>query len=89
MPYYHSEGGKNESHYADPALDKVLEAAEGESDFEKRRDLYWEAMEMVSEASVTIIPYFKNHYMALSQGVRGVDVHPLTYLLVDKGWLIK
>lgn len=89
MPYYHSEGGKNESHYADPALDKVLEAAEGEADFDKRRELYWEAMEMVSEASVTIIPYFKNHYMALSQDVRGVDVHPLTYLLVDKGWLIK
>ncbi len=89
MPYYHSEGGKNESHYGDPALDKVLEAAEGEADFDKRKALYWEAMEMVSEASVTIIPYFKNHYMALSQGIRGVDVHPLTYLFVDKGWLIK
>ncbi|MCD6332512.1 MAG: ABC transporter substrate-binding protein [Bacteroidales bacterium] len=89
MPYYHSDGGKNESHYSDPALDKVLEQAQGEANFEKRRDLYWKAMEMVSEASVTIIPYFKNHYMALSQDVRGIDVHPLTYLFVDTGWLIK
>lgn len=88
-PYYHSEGGKNESHYSDPELDKVLEQAEGEADFNKRKELYWKAMEMVSEASATIIPYFKNHYMALSQSVRGVDVHPLTYLWVDHGWLIQ
>ncbi|MCK4417714.1 MAG: ABC transporter substrate-binding protein [Candidatus Latescibacteria bacterium] len=87
-PYYHSEGGKNESHYSDPELDKVLEQAEGETDFEKRRELYWKAMEMVSESSATIIPYFKNHYMGLSQDVRGVDVHPMAYLWVDRAWFI-
>lgn len=88
-PYYYTGGGANESHYSDPELDKILDAAEEETDFQKRKELYNKAQAMVSDASVTIIPYFKNYYFALRREVMGVEAHPLTYLWVDRAWLAK
>ena len=88
-PYYHCGGGANESHYCDPELDKVLDAAEGETDFEKRKALYHKAMKMASDACVTIIPYFKNYYWARRPEVMGAVANPITHMFLERTWLAK
>ncbi len=85
-PYYYTDGSSNEAHYSNPDLDKILDAAESESDFEKRKALYWEAMEIISDSAVNIIPYYKNFYSAVGERVKGIAVHPITYLYVDHVW---
>lgn len=85
-PFYRTGGGNNCSNLSDPELDKILDAAEGEVNFEKRRGLYWKAMEMISDHAVSIIPYFKKFYQAYSAGLMGVKVHPMTYIWLDRAW---
>jgi peptide/nickel transport system substrate-binding protein len=83
-PFFETNGGNNTAGYSDPALDKVLTQAESEPDFETRKALYNEAMEMVSEAAVTIIPYFKGFYIAMNKAIGGVSAHPMTYMWLDR-----
>ena len=88
-PYYYTGGSSNEAHYSNPALDKILDEAESESDFVKRKALYGEVQKIVSDSCVNIIPYYKNFYSAATKQVKGMKSHPLTYLYVDHIWKIK
>jgi peptide/nickel transport system substrate-binding protein len=83
-PFYETGGGNNCAGYSDPALDDVLNRAESEPDFETRKALYNQAMEMISESAVTIIPYFKGFYIAMSKSIGGVSAHPMTYMWLDR-----
>ncbi len=83
-PFYETGGGNNCAGYGDPELDKVLNQAESEPDFDTRKALYNKAMEMISEAAVTIIPYFKGYYIAMNKSVGGVSAHPMTYMWLDR-----
>ncbi len=88
-PYYFTGGSSNEAHYSNPALDKILDEAESESDFTKRKALYDEAQQIISDSCVNIIPYYKNFYSASTKQVRGMKPHPLTYFYVDQAWKTK
>ena len=83
-PFYETGGGNNCAGYSDPALDDVLNRAESEPDFKARKDLYNNAMEMISESAVTIIPYFKGFYIAMNKSIGGVSAHPMTYMWLDR-----
>jgi peptide/nickel transport system substrate-binding protein len=85
-PFYETGGGNNCAGYGDPELDKVLNQAESEPDFDTRKALYNKAMEMISEAAVTIIPYFKGYYIAMNKSVGGVSAHPMTYMWLDRAY---
>lgn len=85
-PYYYTGGSSNEAHYSNPALDKILDQAESESNFKKRKALYGKVQKIVSDACVTLIPYYKNFYSAATPKVQGLKVHPITYLYVDHIW---
>ena len=41
-------------------------------------------MEIISDEAVTIIPYFKGFYVAMSPSVGGVSAHPMTYMWLDR-----
>jgi len=85
-PYYYTGGSSNEAHYSNPELDKILDQAESESNLDRRKALYAQAQEIISDACVTLIPYYKNFYSAASPKVQGLKVHPITYLYVDHIW---
>lgn len=85
-PYYYTGGSSNEAHYSNPELDKILDQAQSESDFEKRKALYGKVQKIVSDSAVNIIPYYKNFYSASTPKVQGLEVHPITYLYVDHVW---
>jgi len=85
--YYYTGGSSNEAHYSNPVLDKILDEAESESDFTKRKALYDQVQKIVSDSCVNIIPYYKNAYAASTKKVKGMTkYHPLTYLYVDHIW---
>jgi len=88
-PYYYTGGSSNEAHYSNPALDRILDKAESESDFTKRKALYDEVQKIVSDSCVNIIPYYKNAYSASTKKVKGLKVHPLIYLYADHIWKTK
>jgi peptide/nickel transport system substrate-binding protein len=84
--FYITGGSNNCSNLSDPELDEILLAAESETDFEARRDLYWQAMERISNLAVTIIPYYKSYYVAYGVGLENVFAHPMTYMWLDTAW---
>jgi peptide/nickel transport system substrate-binding protein len=50
--FLHSRGTNNDGRYANPAVDRLLDAARAEADFEKRRDLYRQAIEIAAGGDV-------------------------------------
>ena len=54
---FHSESQQNEQGYADPDVDRMLEQARVERDFEKRRQIYAQVEQKLLDDSV-IIPDF-------------------------------
>ncbi len=54
---FHTESQQNEQGYSDPAIDRQLEQARGERDFEKRRQIYAEVEQKLLDDAV-IIPSF-------------------------------
>ncbi len=88
-PYYYTGGSSNEAHYSNSVLDKLLDQAEAESDFVKRKALYGKVQEIISDSCVNIIPYHMNAYTASTKKIQGMRHHPLTYLYVDHLWKTK
>ena len=74
---YHSEAVYNGSHYKDPMLDQLLLDARSELDEDKRRQLYFDAQEMVNQNAGTIIPYFTALLSATSSNVAGFQISPV------------
>jgi len=52
---FHSESRNNDMEYSNPAVDRLLEEARGEQDFEKRMEIYQQAEEMIL-ADAPIVP---------------------------------
>ena len=80
-PFYETGGGNNCAGFSNANVDSLLSRAEGETDFESRKSLYNQAMEIISDEAVTIIPYFKGYYIAMNPAVGGVSAHPMSYML--------
>lgn len=69
---YHSSAAFNYSSTEQaPGLDAKLEALIAEVDFEKRKALAAEALELIHETGERIIPYFMNYMSATGNRVRG------------------
>jgi peptide/nickel transport system substrate-binding protein len=88
-PYYITDGSANETHYSNPELDKLLNLAESQSDFTKRKALYAQVQQIISDSCVTLIPYYKNAYGVVRSNIHGAVHHPLTYWYADKIWINK
>ena len=57
---YRSGGSWNESYWAVPDYDALLDSAASEPDFDARRQYYLDAQKMLHEDGGTIIPFFVN-----------------------------
>jgi peptide/nickel transport system substrate-binding protein len=84
---YHSEAKWNESFFASDELDKLIDDARGEKDFDKRSEMYKKAQEIISDEAGTLIPYFKPLIMALRKEVKGFLGHPTGLVDVRTVWL--
>jgi peptide/nickel transport system substrate-binding protein len=64
----------NESHYANPAFDALLDEARASLDFDTARALYIQAQEMLFEDGGTMIAYQEDGRRVMSSKVTGVPV---------------
>ncbi|MFU8864533.1 MAG: ABC transporter substrate-binding protein [Rhodobacterales bacterium] len=74
---YASEAPWNESQYKSDKFDSLLVEARGELNEDKRKAMYWEMQEMVSNEAGTIIPVFISNVDAISSRVKGLKTNPL------------
>lgn len=59
----------NESHWSNARFDELLVAARSELNEDRRREMYHEMQQIVSDEGSTIIPMYNNYVMALSKAV--------------------
>lgn len=78
VPFFTTNGSFNEYAYGNPALDDKLAQARAELNVERRKKLYQEAQQLLSEEGPVLIPYFVNVMSAYRREVVGFQAHPLT-----------
>lgn len=69
-------GSLNDYFYSNPEVDRLLGAAQGELDPDKRKQLYAEAQALIASDGPAIIPFFKNNISAFRSNVQGFTVDP-------------
>ncbi len=70
----------NESRFADPKFDAILDAARRELDFEKRKAKYAEAQEYLRQNSGTLVAFHATVFAGLTSRVKDLD--PVEYLSI-------
>ena len=77
---FKSDSSWNEGKYKSEKFDKILIAARGELDENKRQEMYCEAQTMIHNDAGIIIPSFINYIDAISEKVKGFEKNPLAGL---------
>lgn len=86
---FHSESRNNDLEYSNPEVDRLLEEARGEQDFEKRVDLYQQAEEIILEDAPIVPLTHDADYWLTKPHVRGMIYPPaiipkLKYVSISK-----
>lgn len=69
---YTSTGLYNESGWSDPQVDELIVAAQGELDEAKRKEVYAQIQQIISEQGAMLIPYFATFIHAARANVQGL-----------------
>lgn len=78
MNLFTSYNGNNDSHWSDPAYDKLIERAEAELDPKLRADLYRQADRMLCRDAVPLVPtYLATQNIMVKPWVKGIAINPL------------
>jgi peptide/nickel transport system substrate-binding protein len=88
----YSQGSNyNDTGWANPRFNELLEVARGEIDNDKRRQMYREMQALVRDDGATVIPLFANHVMAtadtVAHGSIGADASLDGYRAPERWWL--
>jgi peptide/nickel transport system substrate-binding protein len=87
---YSAEAPWNETKWKHPRFNQVLDLARGELDFNKARELYWEAQKIIYEEGATVIPVFANELYAysdkLAHGQIAGNWEMDGYMLLKRWW---
>ena len=75
---FHSEAPWNDSRFKNARLDQILDQTLAETDEAKRRELYCEAEEIISNNAGNIIPVHRNYVDAKMTKVKGMKRVPLS-----------
>ena len=84
---YKSGASWNETGYADPKFDALLDTALAQPDPEKRRETMKEIETTLREAGIIIQPYWRSVYRTFRKGVMGCDQHQALEQHFDEAWL--
>ncbi|WP_075792634.1 ABC transporter substrate-binding protein [Massilia putida] len=89
--FFQSNGPWNESGWQCPQFDQLLVQARGETDSERRKQMYADMQVLVHDKCGVAIPVFITNLEACSSRVRGIAPHPLGafmgYAFGDHAWL--
>jgi len=84
---YRSGVAWNESSYANPEFDKLLDNAMGVLDPEKRKEKMVPVEKMLQQDAVIIQPYWRSIFTASNKKVKGFQIQPAEEMHVNKIWL--
>ncbi|WP_273692125.1 ABC transporter substrate-binding protein [Ketogulonicigenium vulgare] len=88
---YSSASAQNDSHWANERFDSLLVEARALLDEDKRREIYWELQQIVSDDGGVMIPMFGDYLDGVNKAVKGVTPHPMFNLMgarmAEKVWL--
>lgn len=84
---YRSGEAWNESAFADPQFDALLNQALATPDVEARRALMAEIQTILRDAGVIIQPYWRSVYRSYREGVNGLTMQQAFEAHLDKVWL--
>ncbi|WP_439514791.1 hypothetical protein [Oceanibaculum nanhaiense] len=84
---YRSGVAWNESSYANPEFDKLLDDAMGVLDPEKRKEKMVPVEKMLQQDAVIIQPYWRSIFTASNKKVKGFQIQPAEEMHVNKIWL--
>ena len=75
--FMHSTGGQNDGRYSNPEVDRLLEQARAEGDFEKRKDLYNQALQIaLGRDHMRIYLWHRKNVMIHSARLSGYRPNP-------------
>lgn len=77
----------NEANVRSPELDAMILQARGETDGEKRKQLYYGIQRWVSANVGVVMPIFRSTISAMRPSVQGYRVHPIPWYLFHATWL--
>ncbi|MEX0781023.1 MAG: peptide ABC transporter substrate-binding protein [Dehalococcoidia bacterium] len=85
---FHSESAQNEQGYSDPEVDRLLEEARSESDFEKRRALYKQVEQKILDEAIIIPDFWPVEHLLVKPCVQNwptlsMSVPKYRYLEID------
>ena len=84
---YRSGAQWNESRYANPEFDRVLDEAGATFDVEKRRVLMGKLQKMLQDDAVIAQPLWRSVFSASHKRVQGFQIHPTLYHQYNGIWL--
>ncbi len=87
---YASDAKWNEGAWKNAKFDQILKDARAITDFDRRKQLYWEAQRILAEEGPSIIPVFMNWLDATSAKIKGIQSHPmgnLGWFQWDEAWI--
>jgi peptide/nickel transport system substrate-binding protein len=73
---FRSDAAANDSRWKRPEFDALLDSARAEADFEKRKDLYQQAQQMINDDGGVILPFFGYTGFAAAKRVQGIPAKP-------------
>ncbi len=81
---YRSGAPWNETRYANPEFDRLLDEAEASLDVERRREVMAEIQRLLQEDGPVVQPLWRAVFAAYHQKVKGVRMHPSFYIQGDE-----
>jgi ABC-type oligopeptide transport system substrate-binding subunit len=85
---FHSESAQNEQGYSDPEVDRLLEEAREEDDFEARKSLYKQVEQKILDDAIIIPDFWPVEHLLVKPCVQGwpelsMSVPKYRYLEID------
>jgi len=77
----------NESHYANPDFDRLLDIASGTLDVNDRKKAMEPIEKLMQDDAVIMLPLWRSVFMAASDKVHNIHAHPTQYHQWNKVWL--
>jgi len=77
----------NESHFANPEFDRLLDQAESTADVEKRRAVVKRLQQILQEDGPLVQPVFRSVFTFADKKLKGMTVHPTQYCFCNEWWL--
>ena len=74
----------NESHYANPKLDALLDQADATLDVEKRKLIMKQIEELMQEEGPIVQPLWRAVFTGVNKKVKGFKMHPTSYLFAEE-----